>query len=47
MTLPLVWVNPLTGRRSLQLHAYCVEDLLHDGEPLGDLSRLAGASSTS
>jgi xanthine dioxygenase len=37
-TLPLVWVNPLTGRRSLQLHAYCVEDLLLDGEPVGDLA---------
>jgi xanthine dioxygenase len=37
-TLPLVWVNPLTGRRSLQLHAYCVEDLLTDGKPIGDLA---------
>jgi alpha-ketoglutarate-dependent taurine dioxygenase len=37
-TLPLVWVNPLTGRRSLQLHAYCVEDLIVDGRPVGDLA---------
>jgi alpha-ketoglutarate-dependent taurine dioxygenase len=37
-TLPLVWVNPLTGRRALQLHAYCVEDLLVDGKPIGDLA---------
>ena len=36
-TLPLVWVNPVTGRRALQLHAYCVEDLLVDGKPIGDL----------
>jgi len=36
-TLPLVWVNPLTGRRALQLHAYCVEDLLTDGKPIGNL----------
>jgi alpha-ketoglutarate-dependent taurine dioxygenase len=37
-TLPLVWKNPLTGRPSLQLHAYCVEDLIVDGEPVGDLA---------
>jgi alpha-ketoglutarate-dependent taurine dioxygenase len=37
-TLPLVWVNPLTGRRSLQLHAYCVEDVVVDGAPIGDLA---------
>jgi xanthine dioxygenase len=36
-TLPLVWKNPLTGRPALQLHAYCVEDLIVDGKPLGDL----------
>jgi xanthine dioxygenase len=36
-TLPLVWKNPLTGKPSLQLHAYCVEDLLVDGVPVGDL----------
>ena len=36
-TLPLVWKNPLTGRQALQLHAYCVEDLLVDGQPIGDL----------
>jgi len=38
MTLPLVWANPLTGRQSLQLHAYCVEDLIVDGQPIGDLA---------
>jgi xanthine dioxygenase len=37
-TLPLVWVNEVTGRRSLQLHAYCVEELVVDGKPVGDLS---------
>jgi alpha-ketoglutarate-dependent taurine dioxygenase len=36
--LPLVWTNPLTGQPSLQLHAYCVEDLLVDGQPIGDLA---------
>ena len=36
-TLPLVWKNPLTGELSLQLHAYCVEDLIVDGRPVGDL----------
>jgi xanthine dioxygenase len=36
-TLPLVWKNPLTGKPSLQLHAYCVEELLVDGRPVGDL----------
>jgi alpha-ketoglutarate-dependent taurine dioxygenase len=37
-TLPLVWKNPLTGKPSLQLHAYCVEDLIVDGQPVGDLA---------
>ncbi len=37
-TLPLVWQNPLTGRRALQLHSYCVEQLLIDGQPLGELA---------
>jgi alpha-ketoglutarate-dependent taurine dioxygenase len=37
-TLPLVWVNPVTGRRALQLHAYCVEQVLVDGEPVGTLA---------
>jgi alpha-ketoglutarate-dependent taurine dioxygenase len=37
-TLPLVWKNPLTGRRALQVHAYCVEDLIVDGAPIGDLA---------
>jgi xanthine dioxygenase len=36
-TLPLVWVNPHTGRRALQVHAFCVEDLIVDGQPIGDL----------
>jgi alpha-ketoglutarate-dependent taurine dioxygenase len=36
-TLPLVWKNPLTGRPALQLHAYCVEDLIVDGTPIGNL----------
>ncbi|HVZ72948.1 MAG TPA: TauD/TfdA family dioxygenase [Polyangia bacterium] len=36
--LPLVWKNPLTGQRALQLHAYCVEDLVVDGKPVGDLA---------
>lgn len=39
MTLPLVWQNPLTGRRALQVHAYCVEQLLTDGKPLGTLEQ--------
>jgi alpha-ketoglutarate-dependent taurine dioxygenase len=37
-TLPLVWQNPLTGRLALELHAYCVEDLIVDGKPVGDLA---------
>jgi alpha-ketoglutarate-dependent taurine dioxygenase len=37
-TLPLVWENPVTGRPSLQLHAYCVEDLVVDGKAIGDLT---------
>lgn len=37
-TLPLVWRNPLTGRLSLQVHAFCVEELLVDGKPVGDLA---------
>ena len=41
-TLPLVWKNPLTGKRSLQLHAYCVEDLIVDGESIGDLAKCRG-----
>jgi xanthine dioxygenase len=38
MTLPLAWVNPLTGKHSLQVHAYCVEDLSVDGVSVGDLA---------
>lgn len=41
-TLPLVWKNPLTGRQALQLHAYCVEDLIVDGQPVGDLETCRG-----
>jgi alpha-ketoglutarate-dependent taurine dioxygenase len=37
-TLPLVWVNPVTRQPALQLHAFCVEDLITDGKPLGDLT---------
>lgn len=37
VTLPLVWVNPLTGERALQTHACCVEQLITDGVPLTDL----------
>jgi len=36
-TLPLCWKNPLTGQLALQLHAYCVEDLIVDGQSVGDL----------
>jgi alpha-ketoglutarate-dependent taurine dioxygenase len=36
-TLPLVWVNPVTREPALQLHAFCVEELLTDGERLTDL----------
>jgi len=36
-TLPLVWVNPLTGERALQAHACCVEQLITDGVALTDL----------
>jgi alpha-ketoglutarate-dependent taurine dioxygenase len=38
VTLPLVWKNPLTRKRALQVHACCVEMLLTDGEPFGDLA---------
>jgi xanthine dioxygenase len=41
-TLPLVWKNPLTGQLALQLHAYCVEDLIVDGRPVGDLATCRG-----
>ncbi|HEX4351491.1 MAG TPA: TauD/TfdA family dioxygenase [Polyangiales bacterium] len=36
-TLPLVWVNPLTREPALQVHAFCVEQLITDGEALTDL----------
>lgn len=38
LTLPLVWLNPLTGARSLQAHACCVEQLVTDGVALTDLA---------
>jgi xanthine dioxygenase len=38
VTLPLVWVNPLTFEPALQAHACCVESLLIDGEPVTDLA---------
>jgi xanthine dioxygenase len=41
-TLPLCWRNPLTGRLALQLHAYCVEDLIVDGQSVGDLETCRG-----
>ncbi len=37
-TLPLVWLNPLTRQPALQVHACCVEDLITDGKPVGDLA---------
>jgi len=36
-TLPLVWMNPLTGEPSLQVHAFCVEELINRGKPIGAL----------
>ncbi|HEX5660460.1 MAG TPA: TauD/TfdA family dioxygenase [Polyangiales bacterium] len=36
-TLPMVWVNPLTGEPALQVHPCCVEDLITDGKAVGDL----------
>lgn len=38
VTLPLVWVNPVTGERALQTHACCVEQLITDGVPVTDLN---------
>ena len=40
MTLPLLWANPLSGKRALMLHAYCIEDLLVDERPIGDLQEV-------
>jgi len=37
LSLPLVWVNPLTGEHALQAHACCVEQLITDGVALTDL----------
>jgi alpha-ketoglutarate-dependent taurine dioxygenase len=37
-TLPLVWVNPVTREPALQVHACCVEELITDGVPCGDLA---------
>jgi alpha-ketoglutarate-dependent taurine dioxygenase len=38
VTLPLVWVNPLTREPALQAHACCVQALIIDGTPLTDLA---------
>jgi alpha-ketoglutarate-dependent taurine dioxygenase len=38
ITLPLVWLNPLTREPALQAHACCVEALLTDGQLLTDLA---------
>ncbi len=38
VTLPLVWLNPLTHEPALQAHACCVESLIIDGEPVTDLA---------
>jgi xanthine dioxygenase len=40
VTLPLVWLNPVTGQPALQTHACCVEDLITDGKPIGDLTEV-------
>jgi xanthine dioxygenase len=39
-TLPLVWLNPLTREPALQVHACCVEDLITDGRPIGNLDEV-------
>jgi alpha-ketoglutarate-dependent taurine dioxygenase len=36
-TLPLVWVNPVTREPALQLHGFCVEQLITDGKTTTDL----------
>jgi alpha-ketoglutarate-dependent taurine dioxygenase len=36
-TLPLVWVNPVTGEPALQVHPCCVQDLVTDGRAVGNL----------
>jgi alpha-ketoglutarate-dependent taurine dioxygenase len=38
-TFPAVWKNPVTGALSLQLHGCCVDDLIIDGVPVGDLAK--------
>ncbi len=38
VTLPLVWVNPLTREPALQAHPCCVESLLIGDEPVTDLA---------
>jgi len=40
MTLPLVWTNPITGKRALMLHAYCVEGLIIDGRRIDELAEV-------
>ncbi len=34
---PMVWKNKYTGKFSLQMHGCCVEDLIVDGVPIGNL----------
>jgi alpha-ketoglutarate-dependent taurine dioxygenase len=38
-TLPLVWLNPLTGEPALQIHACCVEALVSDEQTISDLAQ--------
>jgi alpha-ketoglutarate-dependent taurine dioxygenase len=37
-TLPLVWMNPVTGEPALQVHACCVEALVTDDTTITDLA---------
>lgn len=37
-TLPLVWMNPLTGEPALQVHACCVEALVSGNETISNLA---------
>ena len=39
-TLPLVWLNPVTGEPALQVHACCVEELITDGKAIGELAEV-------
>ena len=40
VSLPLVWINPVTREPALQTHACCVEDLITDGKAIGDLAEV-------